>query len=323
MHFYYFNRNFHGLIYLRIHNVPKILLALLAFFTVSQIQAQDLEPRLLSPVPTGGNFLIASYGYSVGNILLDNTIPVEDLNAKINSIVPAYARSFKLLNKLAKFDVITPYAFGTYEAVVDGIDTSATRNGFGDPMLRLSVVLVGTGAYSPAEFMKQVPKKFNLGASLRVVTPLGQYDPSKLINLGANRWTFKFTLAGSYTVARKLVFEGHVNTVFFTENSSFFNGNTLKQKPLFVTQFHTSYVFKPGIWLAASIGRSFLGETILNGEEREDAQDASRYGLVFAYKLKQHHALKIGFTSGIIARYGADFSTFVLAYQFIWFDKSN
>jgi hypothetical protein len=287
------------------------------------MKAQDLEPRLLSPTPTGGNFAIASYGYSVGNIMLDNTLPVENLEASINSLVPAYARSFKMFKKLSKFDVITPYAFASYDAVVDGVDTSATRNGFGDPMVRLSMILIGTGALNPADFMNQQPKKFHLGAALRIIAPLGQFDPSKLINLGANRWAFKCTLAASYTLARKWVFEGHLNSTFFTENSSFFNGNTLLQKPLISTQFHTTYVFKPGIWLAASIGRSYLGETVLNGEEQDNLQSTSRYGLVFAYKVSKHSALKAGFTSGITARYGADFTTLVLAYQFIWFDKAK
>ena len=305
------------------HIAYSLLVAIVSCLSLFQLQAQDLEPRLLSPVPTGGNFAIASYGYSTGNILLDNTMPVEDLNARINSIVLAYARSFKLFNKLAKFDIITPYAFSTYDAVVDGVDTSATRNGFGDPMFRLSMVLIGTGAWNPADFMKQVPEKFNLGAALRVVVPLGQYDPTKLINLSTNRWAFKFTFAGSYTLARKWIFEGHVNPVLFTENSSFFNGNTLKQKTLISTQLHTTYVFKPGIWLAASVGRSFLGETVLNGEEQDDLQNTSRYGLAFAYKVSKHSALKLGFTSGITARYGADFTTLVLAYQYIWFDKAR
>lgn len=298
-----------------------LLLTILFGPILNSIKAQDLEPRLLSPIPVGGNFAIASYGYSVGNILLDNTLPIEDLSARLNTLVPAYARSFSLFKKLAKLDIITPYAFGTYNAIVDGVDTSATRHGFGDPMIRLSMILIGTGALNPTEFSEQEQTKFNLGVSFRVIAPIGQYDPTKMINLGTNRWAFKGTLAASYTLSRKWVFEGHVNPYLFSENKSFFNGNTLKQKALISTQFHTTYIFKTGIWIAASLGRSFLGETVLNGEEQNNLQNTSRYGLVFSYKVSRHSALKLGFTSGITARYGADFTTLVLAYQYIWFDK--
>ena len=305
------------------HIVPTILIYVLACALNIQLKAQDLEPRFLSPIPTGGNFAIASYGYSYGNILLDNTLPIEDLNASINSIVMAYARSFKLFHKLAKFDVVIPYAIGNYEAIFNSVDTSASKHGFGDPLFRISMILIGTDPLSPVDYFKQEQKKFNLGTSVRVRAPLGQYDPTKLLNLGANRWYVRLTLAGSYRLGRKVVLEGHFNSIFFTENSSFFNGNTIDQKPLLAAQLHATYIFKPGIWVAASLGRSFLGETEINGVEQENLQKTSRYGLAFAYRLNKNNALKLAFTTGITARYGSDFTTFVLAYQFIWFDKSR
>ncbi len=308
---------------MKFHILARILIVALASPILTPIQAQDLEPRLLSPMPTGGNFAIASYGYSVGNILLDEAAPIDDLNASLNSLVLAYARSFKLFNKLGKVDVIVPYAFGNFDAIVNNVDTSASRHGLGDPMIRLSMILVGTGAMNATDFLNRVPKKFNLGTSIRVRAPLGQYNPEYLVNLGANRWTLKLTLSASYTIRRRLVFEGHLNGGFFSENSNFFNGNSLKQKPLIAAQFHVIYVIKPGIWAAGSIGNALLGETKLNGVEQENLNNTSRYGLAFAFKMSKHSALKLGFTSGITARYGADFTTLALAYQFIWFDKTK
>jgi hypothetical protein len=43
----------------------------------------------------------------------------------------------------------------------------------------------------------------------------------------------------------------------------------------------------------------------------------------FAFRLNKHSALKQDFTSGITARYVADFIPLALAYQFIWFDKTK
>lgn len=162
--------------------------------------AQDLEPRSLSSIPTGGNFAIASYGYSSGNILVDNSLPVEDLNARLNNFVFAYARSFKLFNKLAKFDVIVPYSFGSFTGVVSQIDSSTSRRGLADPMLRFSMILIGAKPLTPGEFMKQEQKKFKLGASVRLRVPMGQYDNTKFINLGANRLGVRLGLAGSYLI---------------------------------------------------------------------------------------------------------------------------
>ena len=301
-------------------HITILLIALLFVFTS---HAQDLEPRLMSVIPTGGNFAIASYSHSAGNILLDNSLPIEDLKANLNNFVFAYARSFKLFNKLAKFDLIAPYSMGNFEGVVSNIDSSTSRTGFGDPLIRLSMVLIGSEPVGLTNFFQQEQKKFNLGAFVRIRPPLGLYDPTKLINLGANRWATKIGFAGSYTFHKKLTLEGHVNSWLFTENKEFFNGNSIKQKPLISVQLHVAYVFTPGIWIAFSAGKSGMGETVVNGVEKDDLQNSSRFGAAFAYKLSKHNALKIAFTSGLSTRYGADFTSIILAYQFLWFDKKT
>ena len=205
--------------------------------------------------------------------------------------------------------------------MVSNIDSSTSRTGFGDPLFRLSMVLVGSGPMGVTDFFKQEQKKFNLGAFVRIRPPLGQYDPTKLMNLGANRWATKLGFAGSYTFRKKLILEGHVNSWLFTENKEYFNGNTIKQKPLISVQLHVAYLFTPGIWIAVSGGQGGMGETIVNGVERDNLQNSSRYGAAFAYRISKHSALKIAFTSGLSTRYGADFTSVLLAYQFLWFDK--
>jgi hypothetical protein len=189
-------------------------------------------------------------------------------------------------------------------------------------LARLSIILIGAKPLSLGEFSKQEYKKFKLGAFFRFRAPIGQYDKTKFINLGANRWAFKFGVGGSYTFWKKLTLEAHLNSWLFTKNNKFFNGNTIKQKPLLSVQLHATYVFKPGIWLAVSGGTSGLGETIVNGVEQDDLQRNSRYGAAFAYRINKSHALKIAFTSGVSTRYGADFNTILLSYQFMWFDKT-
>ena len=192
----------------------NILLTLSAWMFVVNSTAQDLEPRILASIPTGTNILIAGYGYSSGNILLDNSAPIKDLNAELNNAIVAYARSFKLFNKLTKIDVVVPYSFAEFNATLNQIDTSTTRNGFGDPIFRISMLLVGSPPLKPSEFIKHDHDNFKLGVFLRLKVPVGQYNPDKLINLGSNRWAFKTGVAGSYTLNKKLVFEGHLNMHF-------------------------------------------------------------------------------------------------------------
>jgi len=241
----------------------------------------------------------------------------------MNNLAVAYARSFRLATRLAKFDVVVPFSFAEFTGVVTSADSSTLRTGFGDPLLRLSLVLIGNRAFSLEDFEKAEKKKFNLGVLVRVRPPLGQYEPNKLINLGTNRWSTKLGVAGSYSFGRRVILEGHFYSWLFSTNSEFFNGNVLEQKPLLVTQLHATYIFKQGVWLAVSGGRSFLGETLVNGVEKNNEQNTTRLGAAFSYRLGLHSALKLGLTSGLSTRYGADFTSILIAYQYMWFDKGN
>ena len=299
-----------------------VLLLLISGFFASSIHSQDLEPGFLSTMPIGGNIAIASYGYSFGDILIDKSLPIEGLNSKLNILGVGYFRSFKLLNRLAKFDVVLPYAFGSFSGLLVGQPESVTREGFGDPLVRLSMILLGADPVKPAEYFKQEQKKFKLGLAMRFQVPIGQYDPEKLLNLGANRWALRTALAGSYTPKEKLVLEAHLTSWFFSKNDNFFGGNTTKQEPLYGVQFHATYIFKPGIWLAASLGGVWGGVTAVNGVD-QPALNNSRIGIAFAYRLKKGNSLKFAYTNGFITTFGGDYDTFLLAYQFLWFDKKR
>ena len=285
-------------------------------------QAQDLEPRFLSSVPLKTNFSGLVYGYSYGDILL-NAQEIKGLNAKLNTVAAFYGRSFKVFNKPAKFDIAIPYAFGKLNALVSQVDTTAYRNGLVDPTIRVSIILIGDKALNLHEFAKRDLKKFKMGASLKVKAPLGKYDETKLINLGANRWGFQLKAAASYQPSKKIILELHVDSWFFTENTSFNNGNKLTQKPLLTTQLHIAYLFNPKFWISGSIGQIALGETSINGIEQDNNQKNSRYGFTASYKVSKMGSLKFSITNGLYTASGASFTTALLGYSFVWFDKNK
>ena len=283
-------------------------------------QAQDLEPRFLSSVPLKTNYAGLVYGYSYGDILL-NAQEIEGLNAKLNTVAVFYGRSFKVFDKPAKVDVALPYAFGKLNALVSQVDTIAYKNGLVDPTIRFSIIIIGDKALGLQEFAKREKKKFKFGASFKVKAPIGKYDETKLINLGANRWGFQLKTAASYQPTKKIIIELHIDSWFFTENSSFNNGNTLTQKPLFTSQLHMAYLFNPKFWVSGSIGQVALGETSINGVEQDNDQKNSRYGFTASYKIKKMGSLKFSITNGLYTASGANFTSLLLGYSFLWFDK--
>lgn len=283
--------------------------------------SQDLEPRYLSNIPTQTNAALITYGYSSGNILLNNTIEVDDLDAKINTIGLIYLRSFKLFNKLTKIDGVIPYAFGTYSGVRNSNTVFTHKSGFGDPMVRFSMILIGVVPQDIKEFSNRVDKKFKLGALFRIFIPVGNYDSNDFVNLGTNRWSFKFGAAGSYKIGKRFILETQLNTWIFTENTEFYNGSNLKQNPLLSLQFNATYIFKPGVWAALSFGSRSEGDTALNGVEQNTPQKNTRVGAAFAYRFNKLYSIKFLYTNGISSRYGTDFNTVLLSLQVLWLDK--
>ena len=83
--------------------------------------------------------------------------------------------------------------------------------------------LVGGKAMSLGE-MRKWQQKTLLGVSLKVVAPTGQYDPTKLINLGANRWAFKPELGLSRRWGH-CILDAYGAVWFYTENPEFFSRN--------------------------------------------------------------------------------------------------
>jgi hypothetical protein len=61
------------------------------------VAAQEMEPRSYSAVPIGTDFIVMDYTRSSGDILFDPSLPVTDLQAKINTYSLGLSHSFDLL----------------------------------------------------------------------------------------------------------------------------------------------------------------------------------------------------------------------------------
>jgi hypothetical protein len=157
---------------------------------VTNAKAQEAEPRSYSNTPIGLNFLIAGYVYSGGKTAFDPDLPIADAKFHSNTEVLAYIRSFDVGGQSAKFDVIVPASSFSAQGLVNGQPREREMSGLGDPRFRVSVNLFGAPALSVKDFASY-RQDLIVGVSLQVSAPLGQYDDSKLLNLGNNRWSFR------------------------------------------------------------------------------------------------------------------------------------
>ena len=189
--------------------------------------------------------------------------PIKNAQLKTSNAVLAYARVLDLWGVSGKFDAIVPYTMLSGTAEVAGHPFERNVNGFADPKFRLSVNLYGAPALTLKEF-KDFEQDLIVGASLQVSVPAGQYDDSRVVNIGTNRWSFKPEIGISQAMG-PWTLELQAAASFFTDNTDFFGGNTRSQDPIYSLQGHAIYGFRSGIW--ASLDATYFtgGRTTLNG----------------------------------------------------------
>ncbi|MGY6276072.1 transporter [Methylomonas sp. MgM2] len=289
-----------------------ILAAMMAF--ACSARAQDIEPRAYANTPVGLNFLVAGYGYTGGGVAIDPSLPVENAEVRVDSVLFAYARSLGIFGKSAKFDVVLPYAWADGSATALGEFHDRAISGFADPKMRFSINLLGAPALSLKDFANY-QQDIILGASLNVTAPGGQYDATKLLNIGTNRWSIKPEIGISKRMGRlTLELDGGVR--FFTDNDQFFGDNIRAQKPMYSVQGHIIYSFDYGIWLAVDANYYTGGQTSVNGIEDSDRQENSRIGATLALPVTRSNSIKLYFSKGVVTRVGTDFDSAGILWQY-------
>jgi len=289
-----------------------ITLVLLA----ASAHAQELEPRSYTNTPVGLNFLLADYAYSEGKIAFDPSLSLANGQFRTNTELLAYSRALDVFGMSAKIDAFVPYSSFSGHAVVSGEAIEREMSGFNEPRFRFSINFYGAPALSVKEFASY-HQDLIIGASLQVTPPLGQYDDTKLVNLGNNRWSFKPELGISKALG-PWTLELVPSATFFTDNTDFFFGRTLSQAPIYAVQGHILYNFQSGIW--ASLDGTFFtgGRTTINGVRSNNEQTSTRAGFTLALPVDRYNSLKLYASTGTSTRTGSEFKVIGIAWQYRW-----
>ena len=300
--------------------VTLLAVCVAAIGTTATAGAQDLEPRAYTASPVGLRFFIVAAGRSAGGVLLDPSVPLEDVHASINSVSVGAGTTFDLFGRTALIVAAVPYAWADVSGRVGESSGSVSRTGLADPRVRLSVNLIGGQALTPREFAG-AERPTILGVSLSVAPPIGQYDSHRLINLGSNRWLLKPEIGLARVVGRRWTIDGYAGVVFVTENDEYYTGESVRtQEPVFAYQGHVSYTLKPRLWFAFDATWYSGGTTKIDGIARTDLKRNTRLGGTVSLPIGRQQSLKIAGSVGARTRVGADFRTIGVAWQFAWLD---
>ena len=281
--------------------------------------AQDLEPRAYSASPIGTNFAGVGFARSSGDITFDPSVPLTNVNGTFYGPALGLGHTFALFRRQAQIVVALPYAWGNVSGDVGEQHGSVHRSGMGDIKTRVSVNLRGSPAQTVEEFARRKHHNFIIGTSLSVLAPSGQYDNTKLINLGTNRWGFKPEIGVSWPV-KKLDLDLYASALFYTANASFYPGQSDRtQSPLAAVQAHVSYTVRRGLWAAVDSTWYAGGATTVNGGKPTERQQNSRIGATVSVPLRKQQSLKFSYSSGVSGTIGSKFTTIQGGWQYVWF----
>jgi hypothetical protein len=285
--------------------------------------AQDLAPRAYVITPLHSNAVTLTWAFYDGGLNFNGAIPITGATGTYNVPVFTYYHSLNFFGRSANITASLPYAVGTFQGQVLGNQRSLYRSGLLDSNFRLSVNLKGGPALQPAKFVKW-KQKVLLGASLKVVAPTGQYDPTKLINWGINRWAFKPEFGYSERWGN-WVLDGYAGVWFYTQNPAFYSIPEPKpqtEEPIGSFEGHLSHDFKPRLWVSLDGNFWFGGITSLNGIRNLDTkQTGSRIGGTGSIPLTKHQSIKMSYSNGTYIRFGGNYQSVSLAWQYSWLGK--
>jgi hypothetical protein len=308
-----------------------VLLPAISWLCLSamSMQAQDLAPRAYIVIPTHSNAVTLTYSFFDGSVIFDGAVPITDSSAKVNLSVFSFTHSFNFFGRSANFLASLPYGVGNFNGTVAEAEQHAYRSGLLDSSFRLAVNLRGGPAMDPRQYSKW-KQKLLIGASFKVSAPTGQYDPTKLLNFGSNRWSFKPEVGLSRRWGH-WVLDTYGGAWFFTTNQEFFSHNqfnsgttTQSESPVGSFEGHFSYDVKPRLWASLDGNFWFGGKTSINGVQNQLTQQRnSRIGGTVAIPVSQHQSIKFSYSDGAYIRYGGNYHNVSIAWQYSWLGRPN
>jgi hypothetical protein len=285
--------------------------------TPIQVFAQDMEPKAYSASPVGATFLVVGASRNTGSVVFDPTLPIRDVDARISGVALGVGTTFGVFGKLVLASAVLPIAWGEMSGLVGEDARSITREGLADSRYKLSVNLLGNDAMRLREYVK-APRRTIVGTSLTVYAPTGEYDRTRLINLGNHRWAFKPEL-GVAVPKGPWDIDAYAGVWLFTPNDDFYPGGLKRtQDPVVALQGHVSYTFRPRMWLAVDGTWYSGGSAQVEGGEPVGAVSNSRLGATLSLPVGRQQSFKISYSAGVVVRTGTDFRTIAIGYQWLW-----
>jgi hypothetical protein len=292
----------------------------IAICTLQAARAQDLAPRAYIITPLRSNAIVLTYSFFNGSFIFNGVAPITGATGTYSVPTFSYYHSFNFFGRSANITTSLPYGVGNFQGNVAGTEEQIYRSGLLDLTSRLSVNLKGGPAMPVQQFIKWKQKTI-LGVSLKVVAPTGQYDPTKLVNWGANRWAFKPEFGYSGRRGNWLL-DAYIGGWFFTTNPAYYAKPVpapQTQSPIGSFEGHLSYDLKPRLWFSLDGNYWFGGTATVNNILNPATQQSSSHiGVTASVPISKHQSVKFSYNNAAYSQFGGNYQGVTVAWQYSW-----
>ena len=266
----------------------------------------DTDPRDYSGIvalPSQSAIVLAYYRHITSN---DSTAIEQNLALLRATYVLKWGNF--LLDPL---DFILPVADATIHVPnpATGLSSTIYGAGLGD------LIIVPTAVY---EIPEGPSSSSFVGASSYVTAPTGNYDDTKLVNIGSNKWAFKQELMVGQKFAKRMTLEVIPSITFYTANDDFRTAPTeihsLHQLPTEEIDVHYMADIAPYFGLGLSYYAVANGRAKLAFDDDATTtkqQTIQSVRVTGAIRVEKQSLLYLTFNQDIAASGGASISHFV------------
>lgn len=281
------------------------LLSTLLFlgFTIAS-QAQGDGPRFYWKALMGTNAVpvITSSMSGNSNPFDPSRFVIPGSNFETTMTMAGYAKMLPLFKRSAMVSVVMPMGRLTSDVSINGLDFSNTARGFGDPMLLLSVNLIGAKPQMNIPDALRYQPKFSLDVLASLAVPIGEYDSSVPINLGQNRWYGRIGTPivwqiGPWVPGKRTTLEFLPAVWMFTDNTDFV-GKTMQTEPMFQLEGHLTRDFMEHLWGSLDVISYSGGKATIDGVEGNQLNNVA-IGGTLGYKINDNMQLNLSYSSTV------------------------
>jgi hypothetical protein len=291
--------------------------ALAVLHIPGQAFAQFTDPHSYDNTPVGLNQLELSYAYLHANASIDNSLIIAGAKLNLDQGTMSYTRYFGVANRLMWLSAAVPFA--SLSGEVTGTTIRGSIAGAGDSSYQLGALLKGGPALSVSQFENYKPNTI-LGVSLTITAPTGLYHATRILNLGADRWSFKSEIALSHPFGpeQKWQLDAFANAYLYKHNTSYHGREILHQEPLPGFEGHISYALNDKLWVSADTRYSFRGTTLVNGVDQENPQRNFILGSELSVSINSRNSLLFEFAKALVHHNGPALVGFAVKYDYTW-----